>query len=165
MTRARAAQVAEQLHIDPEGVSLDLYHDNHKLTDKIIAETRPPLGEITGNSISVADQSDDNDNKSIKKPKSRGIRSPNASTSAGQTKIDQVDEQSGEAYKIMSGSLHAPKPSMRKRSVDDLTKQYNECKYALHTWTAAPQSHMTLMQGMHHQCKSPMALICRLQLI
>jgi hypothetical protein len=126
ITRARAAQVAEELHIDQEGVSLELSHDNHISIDKNLAETRSPLGEITGNSISIANHSDD---KSTKTSKSRAKKSPNAGKPAAETTVDQGDEHSREAYKIMSESLHAPKSSMRKRTVDDMTKQYSECEY------------------------------------
>jgi hypothetical protein len=132
MTRARAAQVAEELHIDPEGVSLELYHASHISIDKDIAETRSPLGEITGNSISIANQSDDSDNKSSQKSKTRAKRNPNANTPAVETTSDHVDEHSCEPYKIMSEAIHTPKSSMRKHSVDGSTKQCAECKYALH---------------------------------
>jgi hypothetical protein len=129
MTRARAAEVAEQLHIDPD-VSLEARNDDYISIDENTAETRPPLGEITGNSLSIANQNDAVENKSIGKSQRRVRKSPNASTTQAETTSDQVDEHSGKPYKIMSESSSAPKTSTRKRSMDDLTKHYNDCKYA-----------------------------------
>lgn len=137
MTRAKAAEVAERLHIDEDAV-LNLDRDDRKavavspLPDRV---GRAPLGEITPNSAGSTNEegSGDGDESRIivaqKQTRSKENKSEIEEEPVSQTPIASVasTRQPQKEGVLQDGIEAAPSPASQAAS-DDLMKDVPECK-------------------------------------
>lgn len=138
MTRKKAAEAAEQLHID-EDVLLELPSDEITLAAKAKAGTpdtrdRLPLGEIAPNSADSKSQSDDGaqeskksvgGKKGAKKGGAKGKKNNFGASTASQDDVRAIED----AQEVLPDENDsAPSPASEK-AAEDLMKDVPECKY------------------------------------
>lgn len=133
VTRQKAAEIAEQLHVDDEAL-LDLSNDDAALIKAKAAITDPadraPLGELAPNSVDSCSHSE-NETQELKKSvrgkkgaKKGGAKSKKnnlAASTASQPAEDPQDEV------LPDGNESAPSPASEK-AAEDLMRGIPECE-------------------------------------
>lgn len=148
MTRSKATEIAETMHIDEDAV-LDLPSDAQENTKPSVseAEERPALSELAPNSTS-SKQSEDTQAGQHKPAKGKkGGKKGTKGSKKDATGFGMSTSVLADApLEVITDEVESVPSPASKAASDDLVKDLPECK-CLRISTYPPRGHMTLMQG------------------
>ena len=135
MTRKKAAEVAEQLHVD-ESVVLELPDENIITAVKVATPepngSRLPLGELVPNSADSKSQSDDQSQELSKSTRGRkGVKktgAKNRKDHLAASTASQPARADSEQQDLPNEFEPEPSPASEK-AAEDLTKDFENCEY------------------------------------